>query len=347
MRFSSRPRRWRFPSSFGSKYRWLRRHYRFSLSAKLRLLRRQKHSARGFPDRRHAVQPGGISGRGNPLHCAPQHPHIRAIVASTTGRTSMPCSSARLSDALEPAGASARRFCLVAFGKVFAWTTVRRGFAGTIACLLRRVFLRRCGEPLRNAPARDVPSGRRFIDGCAITAWCCVTMMTRDNCPFRRSDNYAAYSRRNTRSRPATGCSSGLPCRISISPRQHIKKLKAGMDMRAHLGALFQRNKFGQVGVQGAVRHQVSQALKKICRIVYAALRQPHPLRLPMHAKQRARLRIEKIGKVLAEHHGDPRQVPQRWNHPASLQLRQKAGGQARYASPFRPVPWTSSGEVA
>ena len=113
-------------------------------------------------------------------------------------------------------------------------------------------------------------------------------------------------------------------------PRQEIEKLAADMLMRARHAALLHRQKLREIGIELPVRNVIAQALEEVRRIVGAGLRQAYALVAAMHSKQRLRLRLEEVGQVLGEHHGDACQIPQRRHHAPRLQLRKKAGRETR-----------------
>ena len=116
---------------------------------------------------------------------------------------------------------------------------------------------------------------------------------------------------------------------------QHVQKFIPRMDMCPHIRPFFQRNKFGKVGIQTAIRQREPQTFKVISRHFNAALRHPCPFLFALNFEHSIRFRLKKIRKVFCKHSGNPRQVTECGYDSARFQLRKKARRQSRLASHF------------
>src|ERR1700728_82878 len=109
-------------------------------------------------------------------------------------------------------------------------------------------------------------------------------------------------------------------------PLQKIEELVARMNMRAHLGGLLRGHKLCEIRIELPVGHHVREAFEVVGRVVDSGLRQADPLRAAMYPEQRMWFGFKEVRQVSAEDHRNPRQIAQRRNNAASLQLREEAG---------------------
>src|SRR5665213_1052448 len=110
---------------------------------------------------------------------------------------------------------------------------------------------------------------------------------------------------------------------------QYEEELAAEVLVAACLASRGGGQELGKVGVELAVRDKVAQALKKVAGVFDACLRQTDAVLAAVDAEECLGLGLKKVIEVLREDHGDAGEIAQRGDDTASLQLGEKAGGEA------------------
>lgn len=114
---------------------------------------------------------------------------------------------------------------------------------------------------------------------------------------------------------------------------QEIEEFVARVDVGAYFGGLFGGDEFGVVGIELTVGHHVGQTLEIVGGIVDAGLRQADALAALVDAEERVGFRLEEVGEIAAEDHGDACQVAKGGDDAAGFKLGEETGGETCVAA--------------
>ncbi len=107
------------------------------------------------------------------------------------------------------------------------------------------------------------------------------------------------------------------------------------------------RQKLRETGNNIAVRNQHAHALGKQEGIVLFTHGQAYSILCSRNTKDRVCLLTQEVGEILLEHQCDAGKIPEGWNHPARLQLREKTRGETNLLSEFDQAHRTLQTEPA